>query len=280
LAPGSNYYDGPDLVEIVVEAIREAGLEPDRLDVAELAALDEFHALGRPATIALADLVGVRPGSSVLDVGAGIGGPARGLAARFGATVTALDPTERFCRLNEYLLGATGLAEQVQVVRGDALNLPFAAATYELAWVQALLQNIADKPRLVSEIARVLAPGGRLAMFEAVEGRGGPLRDFPVPWADDASGSFLVRAAALREIIVDAGLEILVWNEGPAAQAEIVAAAAELPPPPDNGLTLGLLMPDHEARMEGLARNIAEQRLELVQLVATKVGEPDAAQGA
>ena len=272
-----DYYDGPDLTEAVFDAIREAGLDPDRLDLAELGALDEFHALGRPATIALAELVGVEAGMSVLDVGAGIGGPARVLADRYGASVTALDATERFCRLNEQLSQATGLSERVRVVRGDALDLPFATASYELAWVQALLQNVLDKGRLVAEIARVLAPSARLALFEAVQGPGGPPRHFPVPWADDASGSFLVPAAELREIVTAAGLEILVWNEGSAAQSEIVAAAARVPAPPENGLTLGLLMPSYEARMEGLARNIGEQRIELVQVVAAKPGDRDPA---
>src|SRR5262245_51393617 len=99
-ATAAAYYDGPDLIEVVFDAVREAGLDPDRLDLAELAALDEFHALGRPATIALAELVGVEPGISVLDVGAGVGGPARVLADRYGVSVTAFDATERFCRLN------------------------------------------------------------------------------------------------------------------------------------------------------------------------------------
>jgi len=266
----ANHYDGPDLTEAVFDAVRDAGFDPDRLDLDELTALDEFHALGRPATVALAELVEIEPEMSVLDIGAGIGGPARVLADRYGANVTALDATERFCRLNERLSQATGLTERVRVVRGDALELPFADASYELGWVQALLQNIVDKSRLVAEIARVLAPGGRLAIFEAVQGPGGPLRHFPVPWADDTSGSFVVPAAELREVIAAAGLEILVWNEGPAAQIEIIAAAAQLPAPPENGLTLGLLMPNYEARMEALAQNIAEQRIELLQVVAMK----------
>jgi SAM-dependent methyltransferase len=268
----TGYYDGPDLTGVVFDAIRDAGLDPDRLDLAQLAALDEFHALGRPATIALAELVGIEPGARVLDIGAGIGGPARVLADRYRADVTALDATERFCRLNEHLTRATGLAERVSVVRGDALALPFADAGYELAWVQAVLQNVDDKAHLAAEIERVLVPGGRLAIFEAVQGPAGPPRHFPVPWADDASGSFLVPGQELRDVIAAAGLEILAWNEGSAVQPGIAAAAAELPSPPDNGLTLGLLMPNYAARMEGLARNIDEQRIELVQGVAAKPG--------
>ena len=256
-------YDGPELVDTVLAAVRNAGLDPNRLDLDDLAALDEFHALGRAATIALADHLALRPSSRALDVGAGIGGPARVLAA--------LDVTPRFCRVNERLCKATGLAERVRVVSGDAHALPLADASFDAFLIQAALQNIADKAGVLAEASRVLAPGGRLAMLEVVEGPGGPLH-FPVPWADGPTESILADPTELRHILAAAGLEIEAWNNGPAALAEIGPVAAELPPPPDNGLDLALLMPDHEPRMAGLARNVAEQRVELVLAIAVKPG--------
>src|SRR4051812_9338328 len=97
-AAGLAYYDGPEIDAVVRDALLAAGLDPDYLDVDDLAPLDEFHALGRAATISLAELAGITAGERVLDVGAGLAGPARYLAARFGADVTALDATPRFCR--------------------------------------------------------------------------------------------------------------------------------------------------------------------------------------
>jgi 2-polyprenyl-3-methyl-5-hydroxy-6-metoxy-1,4-benzoquinol methylase len=94
-----SYYDGPDIEELVLGALRAAGRSLDPLDPDDLAGLDEFHALGRAGTLALADLADVRPGELVVDVGAGIGGPSRVLARHYGATVAALEPTRRFASL-------------------------------------------------------------------------------------------------------------------------------------------------------------------------------------
>src|SRR3954462_13255697 len=100
----AGYYDGPDLTAVVADALAAAG-RPGQVEPDDLAALDEFHALGRPATLALADLAQIRPGERLLDVGAGIGGPSRVLAHHYGARVTAVDPTERFRALNRFLCG-------------------------------------------------------------------------------------------------------------------------------------------------------------------------------
>ena len=267
---GLAYYDGPELVDTVLQALRSAGLDPDRLDIDDLAPLDEFHALGRAATLALAELSGLAATDRVLDVGAGIGGPARFLAARYGARVTALDATRRFCAVAELLTRGAGLADRVQVVYGDARRMPFADGEFDLVWSQAMMQNIAEKERLIAELVRVLAPGGRLALFELVAGPGGPLV-FPVPWADRQAESWLPTAGELRELLDSGPLTLTTWNEGEAAAASIAAAAASLAPPSaEPALGLHMLMPDFQARMEGLARNVAQQKIALVQAVVSR----------
>src|SRR3954452_5994363 len=105
-----DYYDGPDLTPVVLDALAAAGRSVERIDPDDLAQLDEFHALGRPATLALAELAGIAPGEDVLDDGAGIGGPSRVLARHLEARVTALDPTARFSALNRILTERTGLS--------------------------------------------------------------------------------------------------------------------------------------------------------------------------
>ncbi|MBV8954782.1 MAG: methyltransferase domain-containing protein [Solirubrobacterales bacterium] len=267
---GPAYYQGPEIGGLLLRALGEAGLDPDALDIDDLASLDEFHAVGRAATVALADLAGVTAGERVLDIGAGIGGPARFLAARLGAQVTALDATARFCRAAELLTRGAGLGDRVTIVCGDALALPFADGAFDVAWSQAVSQNIAQKDRFIAEAARVVRPGGRVALFEVVCGPGGPL-ELPVPWADHRGQSFLSTAEELRELLEVQPLEILVWNEGPAALETIAAAARSLKSRPSAPrLGLDLLMPDFKARMAGLARNVAEQRIALVQTVARR----------
>jgi SAM-dependent methyltransferase len=129
-----SYYDGPDIEELVLGALRASGRSLDPLDPDDLAGLDEFHALGRAGTLALADLADVRPGELVVDVGAGIGGPSRVLARHYGATVAALEPTRRFASLARTLTNLSGLRDQVTIVEGDGRTLPFADASFDLAW--------------------------------------------------------------------------------------------------------------------------------------------------
>lgn len=270
-SPGLAHYDGPDVVEEMRRALSAAGLDPDALEVDDLATLDEFHALGRPATVALAELAGVQAGQRVLDVGAGIGGPGRVLAARYGARVTALDGTPRFCRAAELLNRSTGLSNRVEVVLGDALSLPFEDGRFDLSWTQAVSQNIPDKAGFVSELARVVRPGGRVALFEVLEGPGGDL-EFPVPWADGEDQSWLIKPEALRALLEDLPLEVVAWREGPQVLEAVTAAAPGLRSPAgETPLGLHVFMPDFEARMAGLARNVAAGKITLAQVVAQRV---------
>src|SRR5690348_4018152 len=129
---GRTYYDGPELLDGLLASITAAGLDPAHLEIDDLAPLDEFHALGRPATLALARVAGVTADARVLDVGAGLGGPARFLASRYGAHVTALDATPRFCRVAAELTRRTGLTDRVEIVHGDALELGFDDGAFDL----------------------------------------------------------------------------------------------------------------------------------------------------
>ena len=262
-----DFYDGPDLESVVFDALRAAGRPLDPLDSDDLAALDEFHALGRAGTLAMVELTGVSAGERVLDVGAGIGGPSRMLARHCGASVTALDPTARFCRLARVLNERCGLAERVTVVHGDGVTLPFADASFDLVWTQAVWQSVEDKAALGAEIRRVLRPGGRLTLFEVVSTTDDELH-YPVPWADRPEQSFVVSEHELRATLTDADLKPLHWLTGEAVQAAIGAAfASGALPPAVSGVGLDLLLPDYEARMAGLARNVEGGRITIVMAV-------------
>lgn len=267
------YGGGPELSGVVLDALRAAGRGVDPLDPDDLAGLDEFHGLGRAATLTMAELAGIADGERVLDVGAGIGGPARTLAAHFGAQVTALDPTQRFCDLNAELSRRSRLDDKIEVVLGDARDMPIGDRAFDVVWTQAVWPNVDDKQAMLSEIHRVLKDGGRLALYEVVSGsERGELR-YPVPWADGPAESFLVSAEEVRELAVAAGFAIREWLAPPELIARIGDTARSARPGMTTGvegITLALVMPDFEQRMANLARNVEEQCISIVMAVASR----------
>ena len=258
-------HDGGDPLPVVVEALESAGRDTERVAIDDLAGIDEFHALGRSATMALAELARVEAGSEVVDIGAGLGGPARFLADRYGANVTAVEPTPRFRRACAELTRRAGLTDRVQTVDGTATDLPLPDASVDVAWMQAVAISVPDKHALAREVRRVLRLGGRLAFFDSIAGPAGDPY-FPVPWADGPEASFVVSAQELRGAFEAAALEPIVWNEQEGALAEI--GQRQFQPTVDpSRLGLGLLMPDYEQRMANVGRSIAEGRLRLLQAV-------------
>jgi sarcosine/dimethylglycine N-methyltransferase len=265
------YYDGDgsDPLPVVLEALRGSGRDVDRIEIDDLAGIDEFHALGRPATMALAELTGIAPGTRVVDVGAGLGGPARFLAARCGAQVTAVEPVARFRDACAELNRLAGLAESIRTVEGSATSLPVPDASMDVAWIEAVAISVEDKLTMAGELRRVLRPDGRLAFFDSFA-RSGEELHFPVPWANDPQESFVVSAGELRSVLEEAGFEAIVWNEQDAALGEI-GQRTFAPTTDPARVGLGQLMPDFDERMGNLARNVVEGRLGLLQAVLRAV---------
>jgi ubiquinone/menaquinone biosynthesis C-methylase UbiE len=135
-------------------------------------------------------LADVRAGDRVLDVGSGLGGPARTLAHVFGCRVTGLDLSVEFSRTAERLTQRLNLADRVGFRQGSALDMPFGDASFDVVWMHNSGMNIPDKGQLYSEVHRVLRPGGRYVFREIMAGAVQPLR-FPVPWAREAALSFV-----------------------------------------------------------------------------------------
>src|SRR5690606_5294275 len=140
----------------------------------------------------------------VLDVGSGIGGTSRCLAREFGCRVTGIDLTEEYCRTAAMLSARIGLAHLVDYRQGDATNLPFADASFDVVWTEHAAMNIPDKLRLYREMHRVLEPGGTLAIHDILAGPSDEVL-FPVPWARTPESSFLVTPDELRKLLDEAG---------------------------------------------------------------------------
>src|SRR5499433_3688960 len=206
----ADHYKKRALGDVILAALKAAGKDIEHLTPDDLAPVDEFHSGGRNATVRLAQLARINGSDRVLDVGCGIGGPSRYIASKFGCQVTGLDFTAEFVALAAMLAQRTRLAGKVAYRQGDALDLPFADASFDIVWSQNAAMNIADRDRLYSEMHRVLKPGGRLALQEVATGEGGEPH-YPVPWAREPSISFLLSAEASRGKLEAAGFRVVTW---------------------------------------------------------------------
>lgn len=208
----SRYWHREGLSQAILEALIASNKKLDRLTIDDLALLDQFHAGGKAATEQLALLAQLRPEANVLDVGGGLGGPARTLATTFDSYVTVLDIAEGYVSAGAMLTACLNLEYKVAHLVGDALTLPFRAESFNVVWTQNSGMNIEDKQRLYEEFHRVLSVGGKL-VFQEPMGVRGRAPFFPVMWAADSSSSFLKPPAEMRAVIEAAGFKICTWTE-------------------------------------------------------------------
>jgi ubiquinone/menaquinone biosynthesis C-methylase UbiE len=253
-----SHYGASGLAERLKAALAVFGPDDLRLTPQQLATLDQFHTRGLAATAELAEMAGITPAMSVLDVGSGLGGPARVLAAARGCRVTGVDLSEPFVEAARYLTERTGQSAQVSFRAASALDLPFGQGAFDAAFLQHVAMNIADRARLYEEIRRVLKPGGRFATFDVTLVGGEP--HYPAPWAPTPATSFLMTDEATRAAIEQAGFRNLAWRDDTeAAKAWLGELRANGPPPSPN---LGLVMgPGFGQALQNLGRNLFEGRL-------------------
>ncbi len=202
----SAHYSRGTLLQRLQAALAADGVDSPTIET--LAPYDHFHGRGFAATQELAERLAPRESDHILDIGSGIGGPARYVAARYGCRVSGIDLTPEFCEVARILTRALALAARVDFHEGDALSMPFSDASFDRAYSMNVAMNIADKARFYREIRRVLKPGALLALSEIAQGAGGA-PDFPTPWAKTAATSFLATPEETRRHLEAAGFVVL-----------------------------------------------------------------------
>jgi sarcosine/dimethylglycine N-methyltransferase len=220
LGPVREHYASEGVVARVLAALRnvngpEVPITPDTL-----APIDHFHGKGVIATEELAEMLQPKASDHILDIGCGIGGPARWIAAKYGCRITGVDLTPGFCEAACELNSLTGLAERINILHGSALAIPVPDASFDRACSQAVLMNISDKLAFLREAFRVLRPGGLLALSFVGSGPAGEPH-YPLPWAATAATSFLVTLDEIRSDLLAAGFQIVTLSD---TSAEVAAA--------------------------------------------------------
>jgi len=215
----ARHYGTVGIADRVLAALRETQGADAPVTVDGLAPLDQFHGRGPAATRELVALLQPQAGERLLDIGSGIGGPARWIAAKFDCHITGVDLTPEFCEAAEALNQATGHTDRVRIIRGSALALPVSDGAFDAAYSQNVVMNIADKLLFYREAFRALRPGGRLALANLCAGTGGEPY-YPVPWATTRETSFLATPDEMRADLLAAGFEIADFRDTTAAIAE------------------------------------------------------------
>ncbi len=256
------YWERRELAEAILSALAARGADLDALTIDDLAPVDQFHGGGKPATLRLARLAAPSPGTRVLDVGGGFGGPARTLAVEFGCHVTVVDLTESYVRAARALTTRMRLDDRVSHHVGNALALSFPDGAFDMVWTQNSGMNIANKEGLYAGFHRVLRPGGLLAIQEPMAGPVEPLV-YPVMWARDSSLSHLRAPAAMRAVIEATGFRGRAWDDVTAETAGPSTGAA-IPPHSIQRLVMGDAI---DAIIAAGHRNREERRLVSVQAV-------------
>lgn len=267
----ASHYGRHGLKRAVRAALAASGTDLGRLAPGSLAALDEFHLGGAAATAALAQALALPPGTRLLDIGCGLGGPARHFAAAHGCVVTAIDLTADYLALATELTRASGLEDRVAFCRAGALALPFAEGAFARVTLIHVGMNIADKRALLAGIRRVLAPGGRLGLYDIMRLKEGAL-SFPLPWARTAEISFVAPADDYRALLAGAGFAIereSDWSARALAVAREMRARAAKDGPPALGLHL-LMGEEAGQRLGNLLGAVEQGTLAPVMMVARR----------
>lgn len=201
------HYADSGLLKRLEAALRTDGADPAHPTIEALAPYDHFHGSGLEATEDMAALVTVQPTDQLLDIGSGLGGPARWLSRRWGCRVTGIDLTPEYCAIAQHFTRLLGMAARVRFQVGDALSLPFDDAAFDGAYSMFVSMNIADKAKLYREIHRVLKSNGWLVLSEIARGEAGDIT-YPMPWAATSEESFLSTPDNTREELRSAGFEV------------------------------------------------------------------------
>lgn len=204
----SQHYTHGNLEAELLAAVQRAGKNLDALTYADLAVVDEFHIGGRPATRALAEQIDLPAGARVLDIGSGIGGPARFFAAERGWRMEGIDLTAEYVAVAQALSQRVGMADKVSFRQASATALPFPDASFDGATLLHVGMNIADKPAVFAEVRRVLKPGGVFAIYDAMRQSDGAF-SYPVPWSSEPATNHIATPDVYKAALAAAGLTVV-----------------------------------------------------------------------
>ncbi|MFT4582791.1 MAG: ubiquinone/menaquinone biosynthesis C-methylase UbiE [Gammaproteobacteria bacterium] len=268
----AGHYTSGNLLAAIEAAVVAQGKTISSVTVDDLGPADEFHVGGRIASESFLDQLNITKSDHLLDVGCGLGGTSRFVAKHYGCRVTGIDLTGEFIETGKALCRWVGLDDRVDLQQGSATALPYADAMFDKAYMMHVGMNIEDKAALASNVYRVLKAGGTFGIYDVMQTGDGPLC-FPVPWATTSNGSAVDSPARYRQVLEEAGFEIITENSRAEFALEFFAQMAKQNAAPGGPPPLGLHLvmgEDRPLKMKNMVENISAGRLAPTEIIARK----------
>lgn len=258
-------YGQSNLGTKILSQLKSNGIENVNSIQESLAPIEELHLRGRRATLELAQEANLNENMNVLDIGCGFGGSARALVSNFKCKVTGIDLCETFCSAADLINEHLGYADNIKIQKGNALDMPFNNNSFDIIFIQHVLMNIKNKERLMSEIYRLLRPGGRLALNTVCAGSVYPIH-FPVIWANTPDISFLLSPNELRQLIGTNGFKELLWRDDTKKVLEEIQIMRSRPPSnKPRPISLDLIVANTREKWKNIVSNLKEGRIVVIQ---------------
>ena len=246
----AQHYGNDGIVSRITSALAEAGFDTNNLEPDVFAGADEFHIGGRKGSEFVADALEIDPGQLVLDIGSGIGGPARYIANTLGVKVEGIDLTPEFVEAASEITEMVGMTEQVSFQVGSATSIPFDDDTFDASTMIHVGMNIADKELLFNEIARGSKSDAKIVIYDDMR-TGEDDLVFPMPWSSTTEFSFVEPVDVYVAAAEKAGLKLVTVDD----YAEVARSFFNNPPSEPPPVNLGHLMGTGMPEMFANARN-------------------------
>lgn len=267
-----SHYSVSGILEAIESDLKNRGKDFSALNARDLSIYDELHVGQRWATAHLFDLMNLGPGSVVLDVGCGLGGPARTAAEERKWRVTGVDLTAELISVALELTKWLKLSEGVEFKVCSATQMPFADCAFDAAYMIHVGMNLSDKESVFREVSRVLKSGGKFGIYDLMQGDLGPL-EFPLPWANDEVTSFTEPVEKYEGALTAAGFEVVETVDRTEFAVEFFAMVDErMKAKVEKSGIRDVIMGDSMAlKSENLRRAIEGGRLRPMEILAKKI---------
>jgi SAM-dependent methyltransferase len=269
----SDHYTHGGLLDAIRAGVERLGKSPNTVSVEDLGPVEEFHIGGRVASESFLDQLGLLPDDHVLDVGCGLGGTSRFVAQRYASRVTGIDLTHEYIETGRVLCSWVGLEHRIALDQGSATAMSYSDDVFDKAYMMHVGMNIADKQSLISELYRVLRPGGYFGIYDVMRVGDGDIT-FPVPWAATAEASVVASPDEYKSALNAVGFRVIAERNRREfaldffARLQASTAAAGGPPPLGLHILMGETAP---MKVKNMIGNILESRVAPVELIAEKL---------